>query len=103
MGATNTRPRRKYEMNRRTKGTYDIPAARARAAGALAVGALVLAALGCGSAHLPGTSYVAPGSTPEPLRVEAIAMGDQETVRDRALRILADSLFHPSGIERSAV
>jgi hypothetical protein len=65
--------------------------------------ALAWSALACGSAHLPETSYVAPGSTPEPLRVEAVALGDQAAVRDRALHVLSDSLFHPSGIERSAV
>ncbi len=85
-------------MSRRTGRSYG-----ARAVSALAGCALAAGALACGSAHLPGTSYVAPGSTPEPLRVETVALGDQAAVRDRALRVLSDSLFHPSGIERSAV
>lgn len=63
---------------------------------------LVLAAA-CGGAQLPGTSYVAPGSTPEPLRIELSASGDQTAVRNRATQVLADSEFHLTGVEPSAV
>jgi len=42
--------------------------------------------LACGRTVLPGPSYVAPGSTPEPARAQAEIKGDQIPVRDRIAR-----------------
>jgi hypothetical protein len=92
MGATKMRPRRKYVRNRRTIGSYV----------ALAMAALGYG-LGCGSAQIPETSYVAPGSTPEPLRIEIALPNHQPIVRARALRVLTDSQFQVSRVESSAI
>ncbi len=98
-GATKTSPRRKYRTSRRT-----VLSLLAAGGDALAGAVLTWGVVGC--AHggpLPGPSYVAPGSTPEPVHVEGRVAVKQAAVRDRVARVLVDSAFHLTGVERSAL
>src|ERR1700691_1693264 len=81
-------------MIRRTTRTYVASALCVAAAGCI---------LGGGGGQLPETSYVASGSTPEPLRIDLAVPATQAVVRERAIRVLTDSEFRISRLDTAAV
>jgi hypothetical protein len=81
-------------MIRRTTRTYVASALCVAAAGCI---------LGGGGGQLPETSYVASGSTPEPLRIDLAVPATQAVVRERAIRVLTDSQFRISRLDTAAV